>query len=93
MPNSARLQLDVVVQPAIAGVQQHLGAGLLGDRAGAEHVIEVGVGVNQLDRLHAQPLEPREDVGRLIAGVDDDRLLGVGVGDDRAVAAEQADGE
>jgi hypothetical protein len=75
-------------------VQEHVGAGARRDVAGRHHVIEVGVRVDDLDGAQtvARPCASRI-AGASSARVDDQRFLGVGAADDRAVAAERADRE
>ena len=93
MPNSAQLLGDVVVQEAVVLVQAGLGLVGAGHRAGGQHVIEVGVGVHHLHRLPVAGLQLLQDARRLVAGIDDQRLAGLGAGHQGAVAAQRADGE
>jgi hypothetical protein len=56
-------------------------------------VVEVGVRVDERRRPHAESAEASENPFGLVAAVDDDGLLAVEIGHDRADALQRTDGE
>lgn len=68
-------------------------AGKLFKGLGAGDVVEVSVGDEDLSDGELMFGEEGEDVGDVVAGVDDDGFAGGGVAEDGAVAAEEAYGE
>jgi hypothetical protein len=70
--------------------------GCAGDAAelrGAADVVDMRMGDDDLLQSELAPGEPGEDIGDLVAGVDDDRFPGLQIGEQGAIAAERADGE
>ena len=65
-------------------------SGELLEALGSGDVVDVGVGDDDLLDSEAVPLERGDDVGDVVAGVDDDGLAGGFVAEDGAVAAERA---
>ena len=69
------------------------GAGRLGDRGHGADVIEVAVGEQDRLELDSQLLDRRQQPRRLLAGIDDQALVGALAAEDVAVLGDRADGE
>ena len=92
-PNIAACMANPSYKKRVVPVQRDGAARRLLDVARLVDVIEVRVRVD--DPFHRQIVVAHdlEDALMLAARIDDDRLLGVGAGEHRAVALERADGE
>src|ERR1700691_4629372 len=87
------LHIEHLEQGIVVLVEQDWGAGGCAQFHRASHVIDVGVGDDDLLDLQVMLAKEREDVLNVIAGVNDHGLARSFVADDRTVALQLPDGK
>ncbi len=92
-PEPLRLALRILVQQSILGMQQNRHVVPCANCGNSEHVIDVGVGEPDGLESPGPGAKLRQEHGRLLARVHDDRLAGPGVGHQVAVLGELAVGQ
>src|SRR5258706_4811732 len=92
-PEERGLPIERFVERDVAFVEKERRAGDAREERRDTDVVQVRVRVEEADGLQPVRGESRQDAVRLVARVDDERLLRLQVGDDRAVALERSDRE